>query len=421
MAAARDRICTFCLKNLDKKHDFNLVSGKNNYKEDIQRFLNAVQDDGCDRCSKSGKNAEREPWSADLPRPYAVVLLLGTEYICKECLTLNKKWQSLKSKTEETENILKERLKCTTRRKSQEQEHSLRPTIISAPLAIKLTNNLNVVAPVNCALSSTPLKRRNQEEISMQLKFSPVKPIIPKAKKVLIIDSSSKSTIPPSRPKASGSDVPVNDSSSVVVQLNFRSETRKVKLKEELKSLGIMIARGTFKQIANAAMRHPRIREDILKIVLKEIDRECNSLCQAGSKKKPVDVSLLRKTSKEAITAFSFECLQKELKQRAPLFWKVLKVASLRPKDRANLERIKKEELKSKRTQLKNVKVGEAQSNSLVSKKTDEYLVLAQSIEKRTMHGPCMAVAVCLKNRSPRMTAVQLLVTLIIQHSGLMV
>ena len=242
----------------------------------------------------------------------------------------------------------------------------------------------------------------------------------PKAKKVLIIDSSTKSKIP-QRLKAPGNAVPVSKGSSVIVQLNFPSETRKVQLKEELKSLGIMIARGTFKQIANAAMRHPRIREDILKIVLKEIDRECNSLCQAGSKKKPVDVSLLRKTSKEAITAFSFECLQKELKERAPLFWEVLKVASLRPKDRANLERIRKEELKSKRTQLKDLKVGDIPRDSLVSKRTNEYLELAQSIEKRTMHAPCMAAAVCLKNRSPRMTAVQLLVTLIIQHSGMMV
>ena len=330
----------------------------------------------------------------------------------------------LKSKTEETQNMLKKRLKCTTRSKSPERgdlgpqsstPHAIKPTSIQN-VGVSCANN---VVPCNCTSFSTPLKRSNQEEISKQLPFSPINPF-PKAKKVLIVDSSTKMKIP-QRIKAPGNAVPVSNGSSVIVQLNFRSETRKVQLKEELKSLGMMIARGTFKQIANAAMRHPRIREDILKIVIKEIDRECNSLCRAGSKKKPVDVSLLRKTSKEAITAFSFECLQKELKERAPLFWEVLKVASLQPKNRANLERIRKEELKSKRMQLKDLKVGDIQRDSLVSKRTNEYLKLAQSIEKRTMHAPCMAAAVCLKNRSPRMTAVQLLVTLIIQHSGMMV
>ena len=78
MAATKDRICTFCLNNLQKKHDFNLVSGKNNYKEDIQRFLNAVQREGCNRSSTSKENAEQRLWRADWPRPYEVVLLIGT-------------------------------------------------------------------------------------------------------------------------------------------------------------------------------------------------------------------------------------------------------------------------------------------------------------------------------------------------------
>ena len=65
----------------------------------------------------------------------------------------------------------------------------------------------------------------------------------------------------PQRLKAPGNTVPVSNGSSVIVQLNFPSETKKVQLKEELKSLGIMIARGTFKQIANAAMQQCKILE----------------------------------------------------------------------------------------------------------------------------------------------------------------
>ena len=113
-----------------------------------------------------------------------------------ECLTLNKRWESLKSKTEETQNILKKRLKCTMRRKSPERG-DLGPQS-STPHAIKPTSIQNVgvscansVVPANCTSFSTPLKRSSQEEISKQLPFSPINPF-PKAKKVLIVDSSTK-------------------------------------------------------------------------------------------------------------------------------------------------------------------------------------------------------------------------------------
>jgi hypothetical protein len=76
----------------------------------------------------------------------------------------------------------------------------------------------------------------------------------------------------------------------------------------------------------------------------------------------------LRKTDKENIANFSFEQLEKELKERAPLFQLVLKTASLQDENRS----------------------------------------------KRSMLSIGVAAAVCLKNRSRNMTAFQLVLAIII-------
>ena len=87
------------------------------------------------------------------------------------------------------------------------------------------------------------------------------------------------------------------------------------------------------------------------------------------------DPSLLRKMSKSEILEFNFESLGEELNRRAPLFYGILRTAS-----------------------LKNL-----------------------SGDKSWLPPVGMAAAVCLKNRSAQMTTVQLLVSIILQHSGLTV
>eukprot|EP00794_Sanderia_malayensis_P013233 gene13233-14591_t len=113
------------------------------------------------------------------------------------------------------------------------------------------------------------------------------------------------------KPQAYGRDDFAKKTASVTIEISFPSETRKVKLKEELKSLGIMIAKGTFKQIANSAMRHPRIRADVFKLVLKEIDRECNVLCRAGSKKNPGKLKRLKELGLVTSHTFMYKTLDK--------------------------------------------------------------------------------------------------------------
>ena len=115
-----------------------------------------------------------------------------------------------------------------------------------------------------------------------------------------------------------------------------------------------------------------KIREHIILLFLEEINRECADMC---SKKNP---SILRQTNKEDIVNLSLTKLEDELRERTPLLRSVVMAASIR---RSSSER----------------------SNLY------------------WMPTVCMASFICLKNRSPHMTVVQLLNTIFIQHSGLMV
>ena len=124
----------------------------------------------------------------------------------------------------------------------------------------------------------------------------------------------------------------------------------------------------TYMQVARAAWRCEKVKEQIIILFLKEIDRECTTMC---SKKNP---SILRKTSKEDIVNFSLTKLDGELKERTPLLRSVSMATSIHKR---SLER----------TQL------------------------------YWMPAVCMASSICMKNRSPYMTVVQLLNTIFIQHS----
>ncbi len=113
------------------------------------------------------------------------------------------------------------------------------------------------------------------------------------------------------------------------------------------------------------------LKNALIFVFTKEVQKECTALC---SKKVP---SSLRQTSKESMLEFSLSKFEKELEEKAPLLRAILKAASLPRLKDAN--------------------------------------------ESKWLLAATMAAAVLLKNRSPYMTAVQLLITVIIQHLGLMV
>lgn len=154
---------------------------------------------------------------------------------------------------------------------------------------------------------------------------------------------------------------------SVNVKVRWPSQTRERELQPDLQSLGTMLVRGTYKQIANAVWRNGHLRKHLVFHVLKDIDKECVALC---SKKNP---SILRSPSKERMLNFSFEEQRKELEERAPLFFSVLVAAG--------------------------------------STKT-------KTEEKAWIPAVSMASSILLRNRSPYMNAIQLMLGIFLYHSN---
>ena len=159
----------------------------------------------------------------------------------------------------------------------------------------------------------------------------------------------------------------------VSVRVDWPSKTSERKLPEDLESLGKMLLRGTYKQIAVAAWKSSRLKDELKALVVKDVEKEANDLC---SKKNP---SILRKTGKPEMQTFTMEKVCEEVAARAPLLHSVLQAVSV------NSER-----------------------------KTPQ-----PSRERFAAIG--MAAAVCLRNRSRCMIAVQLMITTFLYHSNWMV
>ena len=115
----------------------------------------------------------------------------------------------------------------------------------------------------------------------------------------------------------------------VSVKKNWPSQSRERNLPEEIESLGKMLVRGTYKQIATAAWKCPMLKKELQLLVAKEIEKETSRLC---SKQNP---SILRKTDKESLLSFTMAKLSDEIKHRAPLFYEVLTAASTNRRSRA--------------------------------------------------------------------------------------
>eukprot|EP00112_Aurelia_sp_Birch-Aquarium-sp1_P015733 Seg3510.1 transcript_id=Seg3510.1/GoldUCD/mRNA.D3Y31 product="hypothetical protein" protein_id=Seg3510.1/GoldUCD/D3Y31 len=154
--------------------------------------------------------------------------------------------------------------------------------------------------------------------------------------------------------------------------VNWPSGVKTRTLLDDLIPLGKSLINGSFRQIASAAWKSEGLRKALLAVLKKEVQKECTCLC---SRKVP---SCLRQTSKEKMLQFSLGMVEQELEQKAPILKAVLKVASV-PRSKEDAD------------------------------------------ESKWLPATTMAAAVLLKNRSSYMTAVQLLITVIIQHSGLMV
>ena len=87
---------------------------------------------------------------------------------------------------------------------------------------------------------------------------------------------------------------------TVLVRITWPTLVRERTLPDDLCSVGKMLVRGTYKQIANAVWKNPALRKNIIPLVGREIKRECDGLCSANNP------SLLRKASKKICFNFHY-------------------------------------------------------------------------------------------------------------------
>ena len=72
---------------------------------------------------------------------------------------------------------------------------------------------------------------------------------------------------------------PEEKKTRVQVTVEWPSRTKVNTLHEGLESLGKMLCRGTYKQIAGAVWKNPILRKYMQQLYLKEVDRECTAMC----------------------------------------------------------------------------------------------------------------------------------------------
>ena len=120
---------------------------------------------------------------------------------------------------------------------------------------------------------------------------------------------------------------------NVTVKVKWPSKNRERKLPVDLESLGKMLVRGMYRQIANAASKNPSINKHLRELMVRELEKEVTQLC---SKKKS---SCLRNTNKQSMVSFTMEKVSNELEERTPLLYSVLSAVSINRRSKAAKEK----------------------------------------------------------------------------------
>ena len=114
----------------------------------------------------------------------------------------------------------------------------------------------------------------------------------------------------------------------VTVKVQWPSKDAKRRLPDDLESLGKMLVRGTYKQIANAALKSEKLKNELVILFQKEVEKEMTQLCL---RKNP---SCLRNTQKTSMMTLTMEKVADKIKQRAPIFHSILSVACINRKSK---------------------------------------------------------------------------------------
>lgn len=338
------QMCSVCHSKLEKKSDWNLLEGKHNYLAEIK----------------------------DLPFQWT----LPSRHVCRHCLAHLQQRRTWMEKIRQVENLLWQLVKPKCSGLSENLHHPSKTKRERDDDDESIHDQRNVIHPL---MTSTPTKPPKKVVIVADEEASTGKETIKNKKAVSRLafqpPPQSQSCQLQQRPSS------VSDSQkqrSVTIKVEWANSSRNRTLPGDLVPVGLMLCRGTYKQIAKACWQVPLIHSQLVDLVVKEVNKECERMSMKGSEKRPQQQSILRKTSKEDVVNFSFENFEQELQTRAPLFHGILKSAA-----------------SHKRKKDKNIKF--------------------------LMQSTCMAAAICLKNRCPSMTVIQLIISIILQHSGIMV
>ena len=93
------------------------------------------------------------------------------------------------------------------------------------------------------------------------------------------------------------------------------------------------MAVGDAKTIASAVFRLNNIKEELTDIVARHVTTEITELCAISNP------SLLRKISKEDLVKFSWDSVYKELKERAPVFTRIIEASVHNPSQSRNVHK----------------------------------------------------------------------------------
>ena len=260
--------CVLCFRVIEKAHEryFVLEKSKFNVKEAIEKL------------------------------PFEVSYISST-HICRQCLA---KLQKRSSLLLQERNIVAELASVYQKGKHKRQQDKTE----EGPVTKRSNVSIAVVQTTSNIITTSKAKpafHQGESKTSRELDF---------------LIASSPPTVPLSHSTLVKEHQPAR--TSVNVRVSWPSKTVEKQLHPDLESLGKVLVRGTYKQIANAAWNSKHIRKHLIVNVLKQIDRECSNIC---SRKNP---SCLRSPSKQKMLDFSFEKENEELEERAPLFYSVL-------------------------------------------------------------------------------------------------
>ena len=242
---AANRECVLCPTRIEKKGDVNLISGKRDFNVDSEL------------------------------KDLSFVVQSSSKHICRSCLNMLKQRACLKKKLDDINAKLLE---------SHQEKALLKGFTVrmkgTSKRCLQFVDDLSMDQPSDAVSQPVPkvmlleqLRRPSEQEVNANASPPPT---------ALSFQPRLISTPLTKESDAEPADVPMQIDATtrtvVTIEVQWQSRTKRKVLRDDLSSLGKILCRGTYKQIARAAWRNSNIREQLVLLVLHEIDKECNGI-----------------------------------------------------------------------------------------------------------------------------------------------